>query len=328
MEFRIPTQDLIKEMFKSGYKKKAKELGKEYLNREELKGVLSKSVGENILSKELIQVLQCIANTQEKIICKIDEKRLIIYPFENERLLVEMIENNQHIFSTSESLLEILGEFYSINTHMEKSGKARSLKIDSTFYEYMHTMDEEELEGFIEKEAGEFIGEEGKSEALKDLLKDFKSNKQRTNSIIFTYGKRVESLELFFPGEDCIWLVEYGKKKNDEVTISSIPSKPYFQVIEETIRKYFNEFPTSKENREKSSFFSYKRGATFFWRSNLLLLGFCLLLLMTISDWPGDGNVLFVALIVQGDALILILSLLSSFRGESIKLKDVEMTRK
>ena len=32
MEFRIPTQDLIKEMFKSGYKKKAKELGKEYLN--------------------------------------------------------------------------------------------------------------------------------------------------------------------------------------------------------------------------------------------------------------------------------------------------------
>lgn len=322
----ITTQDLIRGLARAGYKKKAREIGKEYLDRKELKEILSSSSTGSGLLEDLVQIVKYIVKAKQKTICKFEDKYLILYAPLNENLLVEMINDNNHTFFIQpfqSDLSRLLGEFYGLEGEQVDSKTPYALKIDTNFYDQIHAMTKKELEHFIETEIDKLMEEE-RAKPIKEFLRDFKDNRQKASPIIFAYANRINFTEFFFPGKNYVWFIEYKNVRNDEVTIASTTSKQYLQLIEEHIRNFFTDYLNSKENRMVNKLFLFKRGVPFFIKSNILLIVFVLLLFINKSNWSYDSYLAVEINIFQSEIMILFLSFLACFRRKSALLKDIK----
>lgn len=145
------------------------------------------------------------------------------------------------------------------------------------------------------------------------FFKDFKLNEQQTNLTTFVDGQVVEYAKLFVPGLECCWSIIYEDVKKNKLTVISHSYEEYFQIVEEEIKELFLGFPSAKKEdiEANSKLFSFKRGFPFYIKSNILLVVLLLLLLVNKNSWAADGGILVIFNFLQGELLIIILSILA-----------------
>ena len=163
---------------------------------------------------------------------------------------------------------------------------------------------------------------------IRQFLGDFNRNNQQVSKIVFKKRKNEKStmqedlVMLFVPGEDYIWHLKYEESINNQIFLMSNSISNYIHVLQKIYDDFLkDESPplkkTSRKLKQEEERFSFKRGFSFFWKSNLALLIVILCFYINSSSWSKGADNLLLLFVVLWEAFIILLSLFACFKANS-----------
>jgi hypothetical protein len=317
-KLNISTQELVHSLFQLGYKKKAKEIEKNYFNKgkiaPEIKNLATDTENRN-------EVLQYFVKSRNSIIFENETRKLAIHSIEQDKILTELIENGRHIFSLlnlEEGLYRSIIQFYNLQATQKDDLYREAIAMDVSNYDRIHEMNQDELE--------ELIHNKDTKMSVKHFVEDFVTNNQKITPIVFTKNGRVINMEFFVPSKKCIWSIDYTNIKGDEIIIHSTGVEAYFKMIEDLIKKVFTDFEGEK-TKLNDKIFSLKRGFPFFVKSNIVLAIIMLAIYINRNSWVYDGRDFYELFGFFSEVLILFITLIACFRPKSVKWQTTKQNQ-
>ncbi|WP_077304636.1 hypothetical protein [Terribacillus halophilus] len=252
------------------------------------------------------------------------DKLMLVYPSEDSTVIVEWVqlkEQKHIIFQTKNSELnKVIGDFYNLDSTSNEDPFKIIIEITDDQFEELHNVDPVVLDKIAEE--GDF------DPKIPLFLKDFKRNNQQASKIL--YNKRISNKDqwnletgmILVPGKNYIWNIEMDKSDGNKYLFISISVSLYVETVQESLINFLeSDKPLASQKKKnkttknkKEKIFSFKRGFSFFWKSNSFLLIALLFFWINKSSWVWDGETAVEVFIILGEVFILTCSFIACFR--------------
>ena len=332
----VSTQELIEVLAQSGSNKRVREFAEENnISKKEIDQIIvttqetkvNNSGNHIVLLKNMVN---SILNSNKMIRFENGDHCLLIYPSEGAGVILEDVHKNQHTFSqfkTLNGLNEIICNFYGVNSKLQEDPVKINIELSNDMYDLIHNKKSSDLDRMIEDQSID--------SKIRLFLRDFKKNNQQVSKITFKKRKieknlmQLDFVMLFVPGENNIWHINYEETDNNQIFLMSNSVSHYFNTLHNILDDFLQNHPQKNKKvisgnpKEEIGNFSFKRGLSFFWKSNLLLFIVILFFFINKSSWSQEGasDVLLFALLWE--AVILLLSFCAC-----LKKKDTPVVKK
>lgn len=242
----------------------------------------------------------------------------IFYDEDDSNCLIHILDNGLHTFTKSPmGFYQTLCDFYGYELPSFENSVEMNIEISGAWYNALHEKSDAQLKLMMNDDSLEW--------KIKQFIKDFKNNGKKVNQIIFESGKysrKQDLVQVFLPGEQNIWHIDYDQIKNHKLILYSNTVQKYFEVLDKVVLDFLRvtkEKDTKKpkdlkkEEPEKKKF-SFKRGISFFTKSNILLLIILAVLYINKSSWGWDGGDSVFLLILQSEMMVILLSMVACLK--------------
>jgi hypothetical protein len=291
---------------------------------------------ETNLSKDLEDLMHAVGQSKKVIHCIRPGQELLIHQIDQSFSLRQFVDGEEHTFTYVDhrkGYKEELARFYQLNPASTRDlSEIEPIQVSGEIYNFLHELEKEEIELMLNNE--------NENPAFKTFIDAFNKNGKLFNPLTFAEteymdGKNIiDHVAFSVPGDDMVWHLEYEEVNDDKVYFVPVPVSDYFQKIEDTIYEFFGQVTTvtkpvskpkkkaSKSNSRKKTTpepFSFKRGVSFFWRSNVVLLIMAIFLLINKGSWVGDGSGTLLLLVLVSEVMIMLLAFFSCFPKKESK---------
>ncbi|CAM4040295.1 hypothetical protein [Mesobacillus zeae] len=339
----VTTQALIAILVQLGSVKRVREVANEYkLSKKEVDQLIETPqamINDDEYSERQLALLKSIGkdilHTNKVIRFENRNKCLLVYFSAGSEVILEYVHSAQHTFSklhNSLGLNEVVCDFYGVDSTLYEDPIKINIELSNDLYDSLHNMKPSKLDQMIEDE---------KYDAkIREFLNDFKWNNQQVCKIIFkkrktkNSGMKVDFAMLFVSGKDYIWHLNYDESDNHQIFLMSNSVSHYFNVLESIMGEFlFNDSPQKDKNmsgkkEKEDENFSFKRGVTFFWQSNLVLLIAFLFFFINKSSWNEQGGFDVLLITLLSELVIWLCSFFACFKKkeDSPEVKRVKST--
>ena len=291
------------------------------------------------LSKNLEELIHALAKSLKNIHCSRPGKELYIHQIDINYSLCQLVEEEEHTFTyldNKKGFIDEMSHFYHLKVASNKDiTEMQTIQVSDDVYNSLHELNSEEIDCMLNNE--------NENQSFQEFIDDFNKNIKVINPLTFNEtdhvnGKnRKEQVAFSLPGDGMLWHLEYEEVNDRKVYFVPVSVDDYFKKIEDTIHEFFLQSPAatilakpaSKPKRSKKTYtnketqkpFSSKKGLSFFWKSNVVLLVMFCVLLINQGKWVGEGQEMLVLFITLFEVMIVLLSLFSCFPD---KLKKSE----
>ncbi|WP_338472887.1 hypothetical protein R4Z10_09260 [Niallia sp. XMNu-256] len=318
---RISAHDFIAVLAHSGSVKRAKEFAKESNFSKKQIQQINKTHPETNISDSLGQIVKTVLGASKMIKLENKDQFLLFYPNQQGGGgILEYIHNGHYEFTTCPSfkdLNDVICEFYGLNPTAEEDPVKINIEISNDMYDHLHYMSPADLHEMMNDEKIEIQN--------RQFLGDFKRNNQQVSKIVFKKRTNERStmqedlVLLFVQGEDYIWHLDYEESINDQIFLRSNSVSKYIYVLQKIYNDFFqDETPalkkTSSKPKQEEDRISFKRGLSFFWKSNLALLIVILCFNINSSSWSESAGNLLLLFVLLWEAFIILLSLIACLK--------------
>ncbi|MCM3226125.1 hypothetical protein [Terribacillus saccharophilus] len=327
----ISTKALVAVLAQSLSVKKASEVAKEYnISKKEIKQIIE--MPQSFIDNDKYEDQQLSLLKESIIISRKAnklgrfenlDKIMLIYPSKGSNVIVEWIYQKKHTFyhTKNSELSKLIGDFYDFDsTTLSEDPLEIIIEIPEDQFEEIHHVESDLLDKIAEE--GDFHPK------ITLFLKDFKRNNQQASKNSFQKRSdnskkwKLESGMLLVPGENYIWSVEIDESEKGKYLLVSVPVNLYIESAQQSFIDLLKEVKpqTSQKKRNKSGknrtgkVFSFKRGFSFFWKSNFFLFAAILIFFINKSSWISDDGTQVISFALVWEAFILICSFIACFR--------------
>lgn len=318
-KINVSSQNLIDALIEFGFTKRAREFAIESgFTLKEIDQQKKKSKGIEV-SEPLKEILNSVLSMSSMARFESGEKTLLVFPDSKSNIIVERIEENSYEFSKHDfkELNSILTEFYGWDTSKQDDFMKVNIGLSSDIYDLIHGIEPSGLDDMIEDENFEL--------QIRHFLRDFKRNYHQVSKIIFkkrrinTYVMEEDHVMLFVPSENFIWHINYEEIMDDQIILTSNSVPTYLSVVQKITEEILqggipNEKKKVMNSKEEQKKFSFKRGFSFFWKSNLILLITILAININRASFSEGGGGLLLLLYLSWEALLILLSFFACFK--------------
>jgi predicted CopG family antitoxin len=283
------------------------------------------------LSKGLEELIHALAKSLKNIHCSQPGKELYIHQIDINYSLCQLVEEEEHTFTYLENkkgFIDEMSHFYHLNVASNKViTEMQTIQVSEDVYNSLHELNSEEIDRMLNNEK--------ENQSFQEFIDDFNKNRKVINPLTLNEtdhvnGKnRIEQVAFSLPGDGMLWHLEYEEVNDHKVYFVPVSVDDYFKKIEDTIHEFFLQSlaatipakPASKPKRSKKTYknketpqpFSFKKGLSFFWKSNIVLLVMVCVLLINQGKWVGEGQEMLVFFILLFEVMIVLLSLFTCF---------------
>lgn len=283
------------------------------------------------LSQNLEDLIQVLGTATKNVHFTQNEQELFIHQINRNQYLKQHIVNKKHTFTYldhTKNLSKEMMSFYDLDSSAYfNDEQLQTIQVSDKVYDALHKLKNEEVENILNNET--------ENDSLREFISSFNKNNKVFNQISFntcnhkTGENQKDQVAFSLPGNQMIWHVDYEQIHDHTVYFVPVPINDYFKNIEDTLEEFFSsEVVTrsvSKNKRKKQNgkpskkveTFSFKRGFSFLWKANLVLLGMVGFLLLNQESWADDGQKYLILFITISEAMILLLSLASCLPQKS-----------
>jgi hypothetical protein len=283
------------------------------------------------LSQNLEDLIQALGTSTKNVHFTQNEQELYIHQINRNQYLKQHIINETHTFTYldhTKSLSKETMSFYDLDSSANFNDKQlQPIQVSDKVYDALHKLKDEEVENILSNET--------ENDSLREFITSFNKNNKVFNQISFntcnhkTGENQKDQVAFSLPGNQMIWHVNYEQIHDHTVYFVPVSITDYFKKIEDTLDEFFSSevviVPISKSTRKKQNgkpskkveTFSFKRGFSFFWKANLVLLGMTGFLLLNQGSWADDAQKYFTLFITISEAMILLLSFASCLPHKS-----------
>ncbi|MBP3040680.1 hypothetical protein J9303_14405 [Bacillaceae bacterium Marseille-Q3522] len=324
----ISTESLVAAIALMGYIHVAQKVADENkLSKKKTNDLINNPIHfEKDLSENIEAVISRIAASDRSVRLEKGTEYLIIHAYDKSEALLEYVHDNRHTFSNHSYSLgfqKTVSHFYSVDDEITEDPTKINIEFSEEMYNHIHAISPEELENEI--------NDEQREPQIRRLLMDFKSNDQKMDQIFFEkyigirHNKQIETAQLFVTGEKNIWNLNYEQINEDKIIFTSVSFAQFFQVINLMITDFFSEAEPKKLKARKPGVknhnkrFSFRRGFSFFWKSNLVLLLMILCFFINKSSWGYEGGLTVVLFAFLSETMLIILSFIGCLRPRIYK---------
>ena len=328
----VSAQDLIAVLAHSGSVKRAKEFAKENNFSKKEIGQINETQPESNISNALKDIVSTVLGASKMIRIENGNKYLLIYPAHRAGGILEYIHNGRHElikYNSFQGLNELICNFYGLDFKLQGDPMKINIEISNSLYDQIHNMDSAELNKMIDDEKFDV--------KIRQFLRDFKRNNQQVCKLVFKKRKNEknymqEDFAMFFvPGEGYIWHIKFEEADNNKIFLMSNSVSHYFDVLQKILDDFLQDGrshmkKTSSKPKQEGEKFSFKRGFSFFWKSNLVLLITILFFYINKSSWSEEGGPVVLLFALLWEVMIIILSMFACLkeREESLPVKSTK----
>ncbi|WP_071460738.1 hypothetical protein [Bacillus massilinigeriensis] len=320
-KINVSSQIFIDTLMDLGLTKRAREFAIESgFSIKEIDQMKRKSNGIEI-SEPLKEILNSVLSTSSMARFENGEKTLLIFPDSKSNIIAERIEGDSFEFSKHgfKELSSILRGFYGWDTSNQVDPMKINIGLTSDIYDLIHGIEPSVLDEMIEDESFEV--------QIRHFLLDFKRNHQQVSKIIFKkrridkYDMEENHVMLFVPSESFIWHINYEGIKDDQIILTSNTVPTYLSVVQKITKEILqgsihNEKKKIIHSKEEQKKFSFRRGFSFFWKSNLILFTIILALNINRANFSEEGGDLLLLMSLLWEAFLILLSIFLVFTRE------------
>jgi hypothetical protein len=274
------------------------------------------------LSQNLEDFIQALGTSTKNVHFTQNEQELYIHQINRNQYLKQHIINETHTFTYldhTKSFSKEMISFYGLDSSVHfDDNQIQPIQVSDKVYDALHKLKNEEVENIINNDTA--------NDSLREFISSFNKNNKAFNRISFnncnhkTGENQKDQVAFSLPGNQMIWHVDYEQIHDHTVYFVPVSVIDYFKKIEDTLEEFFSsevvKVSKSKNTRKKQDAtaskkietFSLKRGFSFFWKANLVLLGMIGFLLLNQGSWADDAQKFFTLFITVSEAMILLLS--------------------
>ena len=317
----LSADDLIAVLAHSGSVKRVKEFAEENnFSKKEIQQI-NETHPETNVSDSLKQIVRTVLEAGKMIRFENRDQFLLVYPAQQgEGGILEYIHKGNYEFITCHSfkrLNDVICEFYGLNPRAQEDPVKMNIELSNRLYDQLHNMNSADYNKMMNDEKIEM--------EIRQFLGDFNSNNQQVSKIVFKKRKNEKGtmqedlVMLFVPGENYIWHLKYEESVNNQIFLMSNSVSNYIHVLQKIYDDFFqDETPSSKKTsrkpKQEEDRFSFKRGFSFFWKSNLALLIVILCFYINSSSWSKEAGNFLLLFVVLWEAFIILLSLIACLK--------------
>ncbi|URM32836.1 hypothetical protein LLY41_21535 [Cytobacillus firmus] len=316
----VSTQDLIAVLAQSESVKRAREFAYENnLSKKEI-GQINETQPESNISNSLKEMVNTALNASKMIRIENGNQYLLVYRAHKTGGIVEYIHNDLYEFKKYDSLTmlnNLISDFYGLDSRLTEDPIKVNIELTNDLYDQIHYMDPAELEKMIDDEKFDV--------KIRQFLRDFYQNNQQVCKLVFKKRRTIKNplqedfVMLFVPGEDYIWHINYEESSNNRIFLMSNSINNYFDVLQRILDDFLHieGFLAEKKPRkaeQEVEGFSFKRGFSFFWKSNFVLLITVLFLYINKSGWSEGSGPMVVGFAVFCEVMIILLSIFACLK--------------
>ncbi|MGA4718450.1 hypothetical protein [Fictibacillus nanhaiensis] len=277
------------------------------------------------LSQNLEDLIQALGTSTKNVHFTQNEQELYIHQINRNQYLKQHIFNETHTFTYldhTKSLSKEMMSFYDLDSSAHFNDEhLQPIQVSDKVYDALHKLKNEEVENILNNETA--------NDSLREFISSFNKNNKAFNQMSFntcnhkTGENQKDQVAFSLPGNQMVWHVDYEQIHDHIVYFVPVPINDYFKKIEDTLEEFFSSevvtVPVPKSTRKKQNgnppkkveVFSFKRGFSFFWKANLVLLGMMGFLLLNQGSWAEDAQKYVILFITVSEAMILLLSFAS-----------------
>ncbi|MQR94729.1 hypothetical protein [Fictibacillus phosphorivorans] len=277
------------------------------------------------LSQNLEDLIQALGTSTKNVHFTQNEQELYIHQINRNQYLKQHIFNETHTFTYldhTKSLSKEMMSFYDLESSAHfNDDHLQPIQVSDKVYDALHNLKNEDVENILNNETA--------NDSLREFISSFNKNNKAFNQISFntcnhkTGENQEDQVAFSLPGNQMVWHVDYEQIHDHTVYFVPVPITDYFKKIEDTLEEFFSSevvtVPVPKSTRKKQKdktpkkveTFSFKRGFSFFWKANLVLLGMIGFLLLNQGSWAEDAQKYVILFITVSEAMILLLSFAS-----------------
>ncbi len=327
----VSAQDLIAVLAHSGSVKRAREFAKENnLSKKEI-GQINETQPDSNISNSIKDMVSTVLDASKMIRIENGNQCLLIYPAQRTEGILEYIHNGRYElikYNSLQGLNELICDFYGLDFRLQEDPMKINIELSNNLYDQIHNMDSAELNKMIDDEKFDV--------KIRQFLRDFKRNNQQVCKLVFKRRKNEknymqEDFEMFFvPSDGYMWHIKYEEADNNKIFLMSNSVSNYFDVLQKILDDFLQDGSshmkkTSSKPKQEGEKFSFKRGFSFFWKSNLVLFITILFFYINKSSWSEEGGPVVLLFALLWEAMIIILSIFACLkeREESSPVRKV-----